>query len=63
MGARFAGYAVILAFCAALLILAASIKGVAVVLLMVAGAFAGSAAVVWAIGAILFEDWWPFRHM
>ncbi len=63
MSARFAGYAVILALFAAVVILAASIKGVAAVLLLVTGTLAVSATVVWAIGAIIFEDWWPFRHM
>lgn len=55
MGAKYAGIAV-LALIFAFLVYA---MGVTVWVVAVAMVF----AIVWATGAVVHNDWWPFRHL
>lgn len=63
MGAKLAGYVVVALF-ACVLIAAMAIKGgLGYAMAVWATALLGAFVFAWAVGAIVYDDWWPFRNL
>ncbi|WP_202844786.1 hypothetical protein [Luteimonas saliphila] len=63
MSAKIAGYEVFVLFWAALFAATGVSLGWLAAVAVWATALSGSFVAIWATGAIIYEDWWPFRHL
>lgn len=59
--AKIVGWVVMAAFFAGLLVATANKQGLASAAVSLGMAIGVAGSVTWAIGAIIRDDWWPFR--